>query len=526
MEYLYSMINSPLLVSSFRHDLRSLFNHENSFGGNRFVDWIILSGIHEYRVFTEDLLLKSWLSENDSSYGVDLTRLQLFVYHLRKDLVGVFELPKDRDGFVDWFYTNAIDELRIVGLLDETQLLMYRLANLNRQPDQIVPYFEMKNEVSLSRACSDRLGLNLVGHFGGGFGVSEDVRMLYQALVQNGIPVSTIDVTSLREFNLGSGETVEEISNDFSYRVNLFCMTAIEFGQYVAIHGESVLEGFYNIGFWPWELSKWPSELRYILQLIDEVWVHSAHSASSLFGLFGGILKSMPVASDIGVCRKFPNRNIARKHYDLPMNAYVFCSAFDMNSYFSRKNPLDLIQAFKQAFPSEVFGVQEVHLVIRVLNCLSSESDYQKLIDAAAGDLRIRFVIEELKRSEILGLFDASDCFVSLHRAEGFGRCILESLQLGLKVIATGYSGNLEFCNENNSSLVDFSIIDVEENAYLFSSGQVWAQPDVSHACRLMIQAREEHFREKTPALISEFSPQAVGQIYSDRIKQVFDLFN
>ena len=52
----------------------------------------------------------------------------------------------------------------------------------------------------------------------------------------------------------------------------------------------------------------------------------------------------------------------------------------------------------------------------------------------------------------------ACDCYVSLHRAEGFGLTLAEAMAIGKPVIATGYSGNVDFMNDANSYLVDYEI--------------------------------------------------------------------
>jgi glycosyltransferase involved in cell wall biosynthesis len=59
-------------------------------------------------------------------------------------------------------------------------------------------------------------------------------------------------------------------------------------------------------------------------------------------------------------------------------------------------------------------------------------------------------------------------------------------MYLGKPVIATAYSGNLEFMNADNSALVSYQLIPVEANEYLFTDQQSWAEPSIAEASEYM----------------------------------------
>jgi hypothetical protein len=80
----------------------------------------------------------------------------------------------------------------------------------------------------------------------------------------------------------------------------------------------------------------------------------------------------------------------------------------------------------------------------------------------------------------------ACDCYVSLHRSEGLGLTMAEAMSLGKPVIATGYSGNLEFMDGSNSYLVPYELVDVPSSWWAYAPGATWAQPDVDAAAELM----------------------------------------
>jgi glycosyltransferase involved in cell wall biosynthesis len=67
-------------------------------------------------------------------------------------------------------------------------------------------------------------------------------------------------------------------------------------------------------------------------------------------------------------------------------------------------------------------------------------------------------------------LYRACDCFVSLHRAEGYGRGIAEALLLGLDVIATGHGGNVDFCRKAGARLVAHKDIPLKPGGVSFAT--------------------------------------------------------
>ncbi len=86
-------------------------------------------------------------------------------------------------------------------------------------------------------------------------------------------------------------------------------------------------------------------------------------------------------------------------------------------------------------------------------------------------------------RDQVSGLESVVDAYVSLHRSEGFGLGLAESMYLGKPVIGTAYSGNLEFMDPENSCLVDFGLVPVRKGEYLYNDARSrWADPDVEQA--------------------------------------------
>jgi glycosyltransferase involved in cell wall biosynthesis len=106
-----------------------------------------------------------------------------------------------------------------------------------------------------------------------------------------------------------------------------------------------------------------------------------------------------------------------------------------------------------------------------------------RLREAAAGAANISIHDRVLSRAELQGWLANADAVMSLHRAEGFGLVPAEAMQLGRPVIATRWSGNIDFMTAENSALVDYSLVPaVDPQGTYHHPDQLWAEPDVAHA--------------------------------------------
>jgi glycosyltransferase involved in cell wall biosynthesis len=146
------------------------------------------------------------------------------------------------------------------------------------------------------------------------------------------------------------------------------------------------------------------------------------------------------------------SRVYTRSEFGLPDDRFLFLFSFDFNSFAARKNPEATIRAFQRAFaPSR----RDVGLVIKSINGRNKPEGMRTMRDLIGSDDRIAIVDEFFSRDEVSGLQSVVDAYVSLHRAEGLGLGLAESMYLGKPVIGTRYSGNLEFMDDANSCLVD-----------------------------------------------------------------------
>jgi glycosyltransferase involved in cell wall biosynthesis len=113
---------------------------------------------------------------------------------------------------------------------------------------------------------------------------------------------------------------------------------------------------------------------------------------------------------------------------------------------------------------------------------------------------------------------------LSLHRAEGFGLVLAEAMALGKPVVATGWSGNMDFMNDRNSCPVGYELVTLDRTHLDYHAGQQWAEPDVDHAAHLMRRliddevSRAETGERAAETIRSNFSPAAAGRRYRRRL--------
>ncbi|HJU25379.1 MAG TPA: glycosyltransferase family 4 protein [Rhodanobacteraceae bacterium] len=326
-------------------------------------------------------------------------------------------------------------------------------------------------------------GVNLLGYARGEFGVAENVRSYARALEQSGYPFL------LFNFDVGTASRQQDrsmeghLSDTLRYATNTFFINADQMPVARSVLGREAFAGRYNIGFWVWELEKFPNDWKGAFDLVDEVWVPTTFVRDAIAASTGKPVLRMPKAIEFQV-----PTGMDRPYFGLPADEFVFLFSYDFNGFASRKNPEAVIAAFRRAFADGAAGVR---LLVKSTNGGRFRDRLDALQSSIADDPRIEVRDGFLSREEMFGLQNTIDCFVSLHRAEGFGLGMAECMYLGKPVIATSYSGNLDFMDRDNSLLVDCKMIPLRDGDYPYWRGQHWADPDVTHAARLMRQVYE-----------------------------------
>ncbi len=367
-------------------------------------------------------------------------------------------------------------------------------------------------------------GALLIGHPFAVLGRAEDIRTAASAFDAAGVPFA------MRNLHGDYGRELSVMHKDFDlmhredseavYRANILVLNADEMDAAWERQRTSLESGYYNIGYWAWELSQLPDAWLPALSGLDEIWAPSRFIQQAVADKADCPVVWMPLAVE-----HRQTEVSSREALGLPEDRFLFLFFFDFRSFVSRKNPMAVVRAFEQAFSS---SDDSVGLVIKT-NGMSECSDAYEAFKCGdvTGDPRILWIDRVMDDREIRSLVGQCDCFVSLHRSEGFGRGLAEAMLMGKPVIATGYSGNLDFTNEENCCLVDYVLVPVGEGEYPFGAGQLWAEADVDMAAGFMrTLVNDPAFaREKGEAgaryIRRYHSFAAVGSRYRRRLEQL-----
>jgi glycosyltransferase involved in cell wall biosynthesis len=321
-------------------------------------------------------------------------------------------------------------------------------------------------------------GLNVYGYFSRWLGLGECARLYANALLSVGCPVSLHDV------NVDIAHARRDLSLNRHFQARSLHQWDLVFinpdrwsDALRSVKGHAHSKR-YVIGYWFWELETFPEAWLPVLQDVDEVMVSSAFVEKAVRKVCNKPVTRVSLPLILG-----PDSGLQRSHFGLPENVYIFLCTFDFSSTLARKNPLAVVEAFRRAFPR---GDEKVCLLIKSSNGDRHGSWLIQVSNAAGCDHRIILHDDMLNRAELWALHRCVDVHVSLHRSEGFGLGMAEAMRMGKPVIATGYSGNLEYMTPDNSLLVDYKMIPVGEGEYPHGEGQYWADPDLDHAAQCM----------------------------------------
>jgi glycosyltransferase involved in cell wall biosynthesis len=331
-------------------------------------------------------------------------------------------------------------------------------------------------------AALRRLGVNVLGHLRAEMGIGEAGRLSVMALDAVNVPVLPVE---------GSEKPLTRHQHDFqsipavtaTFPINLVTSNPLGYFALVRELGEEFFADRVSIGFWWWEIEgAFPLEWRSAEEHLAEVWVSSEHSADALRPFC-----SIPVAAVRLPVVVSPPPPLERSMIGGP-EGFVFMFVFDFVSTLARKNPFGVIEAFGRAFPPG----SGARLVLKCVNPQVDPDGHRQLLESASAHPDVSVLTGYVSSAEKNGMIAACDCYVSLHRAEAFGLTSAEAMYLGKPVIATGYSGNLDYMTPDNSLLVDYNLTPVGPGAGPYPADGTWAEPDIDHAAHLMRQVFED----------------------------------
>jgi glycosyltransferase involved in cell wall biosynthesis len=399
---------------------------------------------------------RSWLEA--PAYGpvnARLDRLALEHWSRSPELAARFPdvTGFDAGNYLDWFRSDegAQEQVRAGGL------------TVARPSPALVP------------AAREIGGWNVVGYFSAELGIGEAGRRLAASLEAAGIPTEPVGVST--GFHRTGHPLRRPIASSLRYRDSIYSINAAELARVIALAGETRERHGTRIAQWFWEVDRFPERWHHTFGLLDEVWVQSRFTYDVLAAISPIPVRLVPLAVR-PPARPTPFR---REHLGLP-EGFVFLFCYDYFSVMARKNPLDLLSAYTRAFGPD----DGASLVLKSINGHRRPLELDRLRQAVGDRSDVVVLDRFMDPARVQGLIELSDCFVSLHRSEGFGLNIAAAMAAGRPVVATGYSGNMDFMDERSAFLVPYELVPVGADNDPYPADAMWAQPDLDAAAAAM----------------------------------------
>ena len=316
-------------------------------------------------------------------------------------------------------------------------------------------------------------GLAVVGELSRTSGLGEAARLSLTALERIGVPGYGVDIGALLPGDGGDPGpvTLPPPGVPLLIHINPPLLPLV-----LSRLPRPLLRGRRVIGQWAWELPVVPADWRDGVTFVHALWGPSSFTAAALEPLLPGRVRA--VVHPLAVAPPVPSR-LDRASFGLPANAVVVLVSFNLASSLVRKNPLGAIAAFRAAFGDRPDRL----LLLKIGNPGHFPADFQLIRQAVAGAVNIRIETGDMSAADNYALTQAADIVLSLHRSEGFGLVPAEAMLLGRPVIATGWSGNLDFMDADSAVLIGARLIPAVDPRGIYQvPGAVWADPDPGQA--------------------------------------------
>jgi glycosyltransferase involved in cell wall biosynthesis len=354
-------------------------------------------------------------------------------------------------------------------------------------------------------SCS--AGVNLFAFHGSGTGLGTAAQG-YASAVRPSLSLQEIAIPwNLNELD---GATVDP----GPHAVNIVHMNPDALPFFLRRYGAKVLPNRFNVAIWVWELHAGYAHWQTQAKLFNEIWTPSTYSADAIRPVSKTPVHVIPhVVDDLPTPDAAPSKD---------RGVFQFLYIFDIASAFERKNPLALVRAFRKAFGNR----QDVELVLKYHHADFDAPAVALMERVAKTTPNIRTVNQTLPDEQVYTLLRSCDCFASPHRSEGFGLNIAAAMYYGKPVIATGYSGNMDFTTPQNSFLIDYDLVEVQQRTGAYKAGYVWAEPSEDHLAALLrtVAASPDEARERAQrgrqTIQARFSVKAVSEIIGNRFRE------
>lgn len=363
-------------------------------------------------------------------------------------------------------------------------------------------------------------GILFVGYVEASLGLGESLRGLITSTAETAVPFAIYPFNVNVESRFAGPFRPERYDTENRYEINVIETAADQLSLAQRTLGDWRLRNSYTILRTYWELPVAPAEWQSLLDGIDEIWAPNAFVADAFRPIFPRPITIVPPCVEIeGDVR------LERAQFGMREELFYFLFSFDYFSFPARKNPIGVLRAFQAAFPK---GDERVGLVIKSTGAQEQFPEIKVIISRAAQlDPRIVVIDHTLARNEIMSLIANCDCYVSLHRSEGFGLGMVEAMTYGKPVIGTDFSGSTDFLGPETGYPIACRLRPVERGEYIYSDGQVWAEPDLEAASAAMRSVLSEPERAAIKAAAGQafvrhrYSRASVGETVAARAEAI-----
>jgi glycosyltransferase involved in cell wall biosynthesis len=324
--------------------------------------------------------------------------------------------------------------------------------------------------------------LIVVGALKTASGLGQSARLCHDALKALGLPVYGVDVGPMlmqpddavpfvysdgRHLN-GAGTLILHVNAPLMSLAMLAMPRALVRGKYV-------------VGYWAWELPRIPDDWLPGLRYVNEIWVPSQFTAGAVEAICGTIpVRVVPHPVAISATKMLQRTQDGDA-------AFLVLNVFNMASSFERKNALGSIAAFKSAFSDD----PGARLLVKCMNCQAYPVGANRLRAACGDSANITLHENCVSVAELEVAYRRADVLLSLHRSEGFGLVIAEAMLHGVVVVATNWSGNIDFVSEHTGVPIGFDFVAARDPQGIYDFQDLhWAEARIDEAAAALRQLR------------------------------------
>jgi hypothetical protein len=453
----------PILIGIWflREDIRKTFDICADAGQESLRKWFLESGQFEYKL-DENVPIKTNSLEEYSPYKESGAPKKISFNKIKFTLIEEF-----RGSIFSRILPGSVKKYLLFGRREITIDKQKKKTNLQI----IVNNFKLRQQKDFSCEIAK---VQYIGYFEAPTGLGNAANSFSKLLEKNNSLVSRINVSTHYNYDHDL-KNIEEDHNNDTANINFFHINADQLPMVYAVNKPRIDESIRNIGYFAWELPRFPNQWVESFDLLDDIFVPSKFIADSIQRSTKIKPKILPHFIPEDGIPDFHSLDLIKREINYLVDDFIVCIVFDLESYHERKNCIGALEACINAYAGDK-KYKRVKVVIK-LHGTRGKNYLLSRIDQYKRKMRIEIIDKTLSNNEMFALRKLTDVYLSLHRSEGFGMNLAENMLSGNIVIATNYSGNLDFMNSENSFLVDCNLVSVDKGAYPYHEGQWWADP-------------------------------------------------